>query len=126
MRCVIATASTIYPPKAEAKPSQAPALKFGEIVSVVATADDTLYVCDRKLHCIYQVKGSQVKVAAGIVGRFGYVDSGDAHASTFRSPSSLALDENGDLFIADTGNRVIRKLSDGLIYCAVSFCCLSE
>ena len=59
-----------------------------------------------------------ISTVAGIGGQQGYTgDSGPATAATLNSPSGLAIDANGDLYIADTGNNVIRKLtiSTGII-----------
>lgn len=44
-------------------------------------------------------------------------DGGDAKLATFKSPSAVALDGAGNIYIADTGNRRIRKITktDGKI-----------
>ena len=45
-------------------------------------------------------------------GTIGYSgDSGAATGATFASPSAVAYDASGDLFIADTDNNVIREVS---------------
>ena len=56
--------------------------------------------------------------AAGIIVRIagkggpGYTgDGGPASAATLSAPSGIALDGAGNLYIADTGNNVIRKIS---------------
>ena len=48
---------------------------------------------------------------AGTAHAAGYIgDGGPASAALFRSPAGLALDANGDLYIADSGNNVIREI----------------
>ena len=50
----------------------------------------------------------------GVRGYFG--DGGAATAAQLSSPSGLIMDSSGNLYIADTGNHVIRKVSpDGRI-----------
>ncbi len=47
----------------------------------------------------------------GIVGYTG--DGGPPLAASFHGPSGMAVDDAGNLFIADTGNNVIRMVSSG-------------
>ena len=49
----------------------------------------------------------------GTVGYSG--DGGLATQAQLRQPNGLALDEAGNLYIADRGNQVVRKVSNGLI-----------
>jgi len=51
---------------------------------------------------------------AGMPGDFGAGDGeadGDRLSARFRSPKGLAFDSNGNLFVADFGNRTIRRIS---------------
>ncbi|MBZ5500891.1 MAG: HYR domain-containing protein [Acidobacteriia bacterium] len=83
------------------------------------------YPCDADSVCdlvIYQATpgpdgiiefGSQVSPYAGN-GNIGYSgDGGPPLAASFSGPSGMALDDAGNLFIADTGNNVIRMVSSG-------------
>ncbi len=60
----------------------------------------------------------EVNLQTGIIntvagnGTSGYSgDSGQATAATLNFPNSIALDTSGDLFIADTGNNVVREVN---------------
>ena len=48
------------------------------------------------------------RVLAG--GREGFVD-GQGAAAAFNTPSGIALDRHGNLYVADTGNHAIRKVT---------------
>ena len=61
--------------------------------------------------------GATTTIAGG--GSAGYGGDGGAATAAFLSfPSGVAVDSNGNIYIADTGNRVIRKInsSDGIIH----------
>lgn len=52
----------------------------------------------------------EVSLVAG--GEEGYLDSGaNQKEARFHTPSGVALDPQGNLYVADTGNHVIRKIS---------------
>ncbi|WIA43962.1 hypothetical protein OEZ86_010353 [Tetradesmus obliquus] len=54
--------------------------------------------------------GTCVHVFAGITGLFGYSgDGGPASAALFTSPNAVAVDADGNVYIADTSNTAIRK-----------------
>jgi sugar lactone lactonase YvrE len=51
-----------------------------------------------------------VTTLAGVAGTTGSAD-GPAAAATFNEPASVALDPAGNVFVADTGNNAIRKIT---------------
>jgi len=53
--------------------------------------------------------GAVSTVAGSTAGTFGYVDD-IGTAARFRLPRGVALDGSGNLYVADTGNNVIRKI----------------
>jgi sugar lactone lactonase YvrE len=75
--------------------------------------NNVLYIADTLNHCIRQVDVSTglITTIAG-TGAAGFNGDGAARTRQLRSPSGLALDtEKGVLFIADSGNHRIRKLT---------------
>lgn len=70
-----------------------------------------LYVADRSNAQIRRVAadGTVVTVAGSALQR-GAVDASGA-AARFDSPSGLALDDRGDLLVADTGNATVRRVT---------------
>lgn len=76
-----------------------------------------LYLAYTNNHCIYSydIKTSKHALIAGISGKSGYID-GNGASAMFNEPRQLILDENDDMYIADTNNHVIRKVSpDGKV-----------
>ncbi len=81
-----------------------------------------LYIADTENHRIRKVnsKGIITTVAGnGIAGFSG--DGGPADATSLSSPASVAADGLGNLYIADTGNRRIRRVnSEGIVTTVLS------
>ncbi|RKH88904.1 hypothetical protein D7Y21_12800 [Corallococcus sp. AB045] len=84
---------------------------------VAVAADGTVYIADTGNHRIRQVKPNGVisTVAGnGVKGATG--DGGRALIASLASPEALAVGPDGALYIADTGNHRIRRVTpDGLI-----------
>src|SRR5262249_24076815 len=69
-----------------------------------------LVVADSGNHSIRLVtKTGAVTTLAGVPGTPGTND-GPAASATFRFPAGLAIDDNGNIYIADAKNNAIRKL----------------
>src|SRR5260370_20510252 len=61
------------------------------------------------------ISGGTITTIAGN-GTAGYLgDTAAATAAELNSPSGLAFDASGNLYIADTKNNVIRKITNGTI-----------
>lgn len=78
--------------------------------------DGGWYVSDFAGHRVYRVSASgQVSVFAGI-GTMGYSgDGGPAIAARLSYPAGLAVDSEGSVYIADSGNHALRKIRGGVI-----------
>ena len=76
-----------------------------------------LYLAYTNNHCVYtyNIRTGEHKLLAGISGQPGYID-GNGAAAMFSEPRQLILDDNDDMYIADTNNHCIRKVtSDGKV-----------
>lgn len=72
--------------------------------------DGNMFVADYNNHCIRMVSADNiVTTVAGQPGSAGYKDGGPVE-SQFRQPWGVAVNEQGDIYIADFGNARIRKL----------------
>ena len=71
-----------------------------------------LYIADTGNHCVRRVTpDGNISTVAG-TGTGGYAgDGGSALSGKLNAPQGLAADRYGNLFIADTNNNVVRKIS---------------
>jgi DNA-binding CsgD family transcriptional regulator/DNA-binding beta-propeller fold protein YncE len=78
-------------------------------VGGLAVKDGTLFIADRAGNRVWKFAGGQLTPYAG-TGDFGYSDAGSATSAKLAWPIGLALDKQGNLYIADAGNSRIRKV----------------
>jgi uncharacterized protein (TIGR03437 family) len=74
-----------------------------------------IYVADSANHRIRLISGGSVTTVAGNGNGTYAGDTGAATSASLYSPAAVAVDKSGNLYIADTGNHVIRKVSGGNI-----------
>lgn len=92
-------------------------------MGVVVDDDGNMYLAEADAHRIRKVsKDGTITTYAGngVAGAAG--DNGPATSASLNSPHNIALDANGDLYIADYGNnsiRIVRK-NDGVITTLIS------
>jgi hypothetical protein len=88
---------------------------------VAIDSEDRVYVADSVLNAVRRINhdGSMTTVAGtGIAGSTG--DGGPATAARLNAPVRLAFDSADNLFIADSGNHKIRKVTPGGIISTVA------
>lgn len=75
--------------------------------------DGDLYFCDTGNHAVRRIRDGRITTVAG-TGAPGYAgDGGPATEARLNAPYDLRFSPAGDLYIADTGNNVIRRLDAG-------------
>jgi len=71
-----------------------------------------LYIADSVNQVIRKISGGNISTVAGTSGTGGFAGDGKAATSAeLRDPSGVAVDSSGNIYIADTGNHVIRMVS---------------
>jgi uncharacterized repeat protein (TIGR01451 family) len=79
--------------------------------SGVAVNGSTIYVADTNNNTIRKITSSGVVTSvAGTARAFGSVD-GTGSAARFYYPHGLAADKAGNVYVADTNNHIIRKIT---------------
>ena len=99
--------------------------QFGWPTGVAVDADGSIYVADSVGNRIRRIDTDADCSVTTVAGRgpvssqeegWGGFSDGPAAEAEFRQPSALAFDHEGNLFIADTVNNLIRRLSpDGQV-----------
>ena len=85
--------------------------RFFNPAAVAVDSVGTVYVADTYNHTIRKITaGGVVTTMAGLAGSFGSVD-GTGSAARFSQPSGLAVDVSGNVYVADTGNMTVRKIT---------------
>lgn len=89
-----------------------------EPVGIVSAADGSIYVADTGWHHIWRITpDGTAELFAGTPNSGGYSgDGGLARGAKLSIPMGLAIGPDGSVYIADSGNHVIRRVTpDGFI-----------
>ncbi len=101
----------------------APAMSvaLADVEGMVADLAGNLLISDRATHRVYKMTPSGlIATIAGTVSGFAG-DGGLALSAKLNDPHGLALDGNGILYVADSGNQKVRRIgADGTISTYVS------
>jgi uncharacterized protein (TIGR03437 family) len=94
---------------------QATNAQLNEPAGVAFDAAGNLYIAEFGNNCIRRVSNGLITTIAGN-GTGGYSgDNGPATSARLDGPVGVAIDTAGNLYIADTNNQRIRKVSNGVI-----------
>lgn len=87
------------------------AARFESPSSVAVDADGNSFVADARAHTIRRVTSAgEVTTLAGLAGSWGAAD-GTGSAARFNTPSAVACDPAGNVYVADRGNHTIRRVT---------------
>lgn len=85
--------------------------RIGRIEGLWIDTNQNLYLADADSHCVRRVgrDGSMVRVAGQASGLAGYTADGAVSlGGRLDTPSGIAVDSSGNLYIAETGNGIVR------------------
>jgi uncharacterized protein (TIGR03437 family) len=82
---------------------------------IAVDSSSNLYIADGGNHRVRKLSNGIMTTVAGN-GTAGYAgDNGAATSAQLNDPVGVAVDSSGNLYIADAGNNVVRKVSNGTI-----------
>jgi len=88
-----------------------PAARFDDPEGIAADGSGNLYVAERNSSTIRKITPQAVVTTlAGAAGAAGSID-GTGAGARFASPTRVRADRDGNLYVTDTGNSTIRKVS---------------
>jgi len=110
-------------PLAGAVDGRGAAARFNWPTGLAVDPRDNLYVADSNNALIRMISpDGQVTTLAGI-GHAGS-DDGPGETAGFHFPTGVAVDRQGDVYVADSANHMIRLISPGLrLFTACCACC---
>jgi len=91
--------------------------RFSFPISIAVDGQDNIYVADLIYNAIRKVTSSGIVTT--FAGRMSYTGGnidGVGNAARFRHPSGIVLDRAGNIYVADSGNQIIRRITpDGTV-----------
>jgi sugar lactone lactonase YvrE len=84
--------------------------EFNSPMGVAVDKNGNVYVADYNNHKIRKITPSGVVTTLAGNGGSGSVD-GPANVATFYWPMGVALDDSGNVYVADSGSNKIRKIT---------------
>jgi hypothetical protein len=94
------------------RPGPATGTQLGQPYGLAVDAHGDLYIADPVADVVEKVTpAGELSIVAGIADKPGTPKAGHARDSRLDQPYGLALGAQGDLYIADTGNQVVEKVT---------------
>jgi streptogramin lyase len=85
---------------------------FNQPEGVVINSGGDSFICDSLNHVVRRISGStgQITTFAGTMGVSGFTN-GPAASCRFNRPTGIAIDSTNNIYVADSGNNVIRRIT---------------
>jgi uncharacterized protein (TIGR03437 family) len=93
--------------------SMATAVAFIAPRNIATDGNGVIYISDFGAHRVYQMTTDGTLTTLAGTGSAGYSGDGVAALALLNYPTALAVDRQGNVYIADSGNHLIRKVSGG-------------
>lgn len=88
---------------------------FADPYGLAFDKNDNLYVADIGNHRIRKISPDLIVTTVAGTGERG-LTNGAGHTATFNEPSEVVVDDLGNIYVADTKNHTIRKITpDGVV-----------
>ncbi len=85
--------------------------QFNEPIGVAAHSNGNVYVADSANHTVRKITSAGVVTTlAGLAGNPGSAD-GTGSVARFNTPTGVGVDANGNVYVADSVNHTIRKIT---------------
>src|ERR1019366_9435978 len=84
-------------------------------VGVAVDTSGNLYIADNGNNVVRKVAGGMITTVAGTGVPSYSGDGGLATSAKLNQPWGVVVDANGNLYISDSGNSVVRKVTGGII-----------
>jgi uncharacterized protein (TIGR03437 family) len=95
------------------------AARFNYPYGITVDGQGNVFVADEQNHSIRKITSAGVVTTLAGNGTIGFVD-GNVSAAKFSFPSGLAIDGQGNIYVADRGNHSIRKITPAGIVSTVA------
>ncbi len=92
-----------------------PAAQFRSPSGIAVDIAGNLYIADTGNHVIRYINMTTGSVSTFAGGTTSGNANGTVAAARFKSPEGVAVDADGDVFVADTGNSLIREIHSGTV-----------
>ncbi|MGA3171493.1 MAG: choice-of-anchor tandem repeat NxxGxxAF-containing protein [Chthoniobacteraceae bacterium] len=90
--------------------------QFNSPEGIAVDGSGNVYVADSGNDVIRKItSGGTISTLAGKVGDAGFANGNATSTALFNNPSEVAVDGSGNVYVADFGNSVVRKISGGTV-----------